>query len=191
MPDTLLAFIDEKQLWGPLVQLLGAFVAFGAVIWTQLKLTDRSERDIVARFQQMKEQHKHDEKIKAQELKLKKIEEIYENVQAARKIYISLNSDLFELQCQNKHSETLETVKNAITDAHHLRLKVELLSKIYLYNRNLCSNWSVQEKGFFPEDVHNMLPKMRTDVLISNAGAVLGQLNNILNELADYAQQDG
>lgn len=184
MPDTLLAFIDEKQLWGPLVQLTGALIAFSAVIVTQLMMNSRSERDIQARLEQIKLQHLHDERLKSKEIRLKKIEEILEEIQNARLICLKTGEQL-DSTYHLTHEELESFYFRRSTELMIPLKKIDLLIKLHLKDARL-SDFSYNNKDRIPTDggfnpTENLRNHIQYETLIK-----IEKLNLITEKLSNY-----
>lgn len=183
MIDTLLAFIDEKQLWGPLVQLAGALIAFSAVIVTQLMMNTRSERDIQARLEHIKLQHLHDERLKTKEIRLKKIEEILEEIQNARLICLKTGEQL-----DSTYHWTYEELESFYfhqsTELMISLRKIDLLTKLHLKDPTL-SNFSYTNDRIPTEDGFTPAENLRNHIL-NDTLLKIKKLNEITEKLSSY-----
>lgn len=179
----ILNFIDKKNLWGDIIKLIGGLFAFYAVIWTQRRLNDRSEREAQHRLTQMKLEHKQQEKMKTIESRLKKIEEIFKLTKQIRDLYVKASIYL------EKENENLEdTAIYAYLDDKQLELvslrsEVQLLCEIYLPDTNLLNDW-IENSDIVSDVIAPCGYNDDTERLISDR---IHRINTIIDNLSKCA----
>lgn len=143
----LFEFLKQNLLIAPLVQLLAAIIAFIAVIWTQNKMRERSERDIQARLNQMKEQQAHDNASKFHEIQLKKTEDMLELAYLTQIKHMDFYKYLFSTT--DTQQDIYLKASSLLTDASSTLAKLDALACIYLGNDDLCSEWENDTRQLF------------------------------------------
>ncbi|WP_035241258.1 hypothetical protein [Desulfobacter vibrioformis] len=143
----MIEILIEKKLFIPLAQIASALIALFAVIVTQILLSNRSRKEIEAKFNLLKKEQEHSRKSELIKEILKKAEEIFLILQVSLEELYSTREKLDDL-LSNKN-KTEEDFHNFLKHAREVtkrsiqqRLKAELLVNIYIPNlKPVVEHW--------------------------------------------------